>query len=98
MPTTYTPEDIKAHLTTSDQWLTRALVAIFKRQTAYEQQAERTQDLNGVGFNGVDAEILSSFAKQVLQGRTLSEKQIALARKKMPKYSRQLARIANKEI
>lgn len=86
------------------EWVVRGLEAIYERQTADEKEAEATSHHNGVGFNGIDAAILSSFAKQVKawkakpEGarypRPLSEKQLALARKKMKKYAGQLARIA----
>jgi hypothetical protein len=46
-----------------------------------------------MGFNGVDAEILTSFAVQIKRFNRLSPKQIEIARKKMGKYARQLQRI-----
>lgn len=91
----YTAEMIREKLLTDPRWLRRAIVAIWQRQTADEQSALTTKYHNGVGFNGRDAGILSSFAEQITRGRTLSAKQVAVARKLMPKYSRQLASIAN---
>lgn len=73
-----------------DGWALRALAVIYARQTADEQASGDTRYHNTVGFTGADAEILSSFAQQVEAGRTLSEKQMTLLRKKMPKYARQL--------
>jgi len=90
--------EIKEKLATDNRWLERGIVAIFKYQTDVEQQSEMTTDKNGVGFNGLDAEFLSSLAKQVMQGKTLSERQIEYGRKKMLKYAGQLTRIANGEI
>ncbi len=99
-------EMIKANIQTGPWvWPVRAMMAIYDRQTVLEQNAETTSEDNGVGFNGLDAGILSSFAKQVArwdgtpesQRRfpvPLSEKQLAIARKKMAKYASQLARIA----
>lgn len=89
-----TKNEIKAKVSTDPRWVTRAIVAIYNYQTSHEQVAERTEEHNGVGFNGADAEILSSFAKQILTGRTLSQKQLTIAFKKMPKYAGQLERIA----
>jgi hypothetical protein len=37
---------------------------------------------------------MSSFSQQVLRGRTLSEKQMVIARRKMAKYAGQLAKVA----
>src|SRR5580765_2812852 len=62
----YTTDEIKAKLQTSDKWLIRGLLAIYAKQTADERASENTTHQNGVGFNGTDANILSSFAKQVL--------------------------------
>ena len=68
----------------------RALLRIYEDQTAEEQNAGHTRDHNGVGFSGVDGEILSSFASQVQKGRIMSVKQMALIHKKMPRYAGQL--------
>jgi hypothetical protein len=98
---------IRENLVNSDQWLIRGILAIYRNQTAGEQTSESTIDDNKIGFNGVDAGIMTSFAKQILawQSQTnprhntpLSEKQIASARKIMLKYSGQLAKIARNEI
>lgn len=92
---TYTTETIKEKVSKDPRWATRALIALYQRQTTDEQASERTIERNGQGFNGIDAEILSSFANQVLAGRTLSQKQLAIAFKKLPKYSKQLLAIAS---
>jgi len=89
-----TKEFIIEKLVTDQRWLMRGIAAIYEKQTYDEQQSEATKEDNGVGFNGIDAYILSSFAKQIKAGRTLSTKQLAIAQKKMPKYARQLLSIA----
>lgn len=93
----YTAAEIMVKVSTDPKWIARAIVAIYQRQTSTEQMIGQTTDKNGIGFNGVDAFILSSFAQQIISGRTLSEKQLAIAFRKMPKYSGQLAKIANGE-
>lgn len=96
---------VKGKLATNDQWLYRGLLAIYARQTADEQDAERTQYNNGRGFGSADAEILSSFAKQVEDWNNteprsrkyrspLSPRQREIARTKMEKYAMQLVRVA----
>ena len=85
---------IRNLIETNDRALSRAVVVIYERQTLEEQISELTQEHNGKGFTSFDAEILSSFAKQIQAGRTLSPKQISLARKKMIKYSSQLLIVA----
>lgn len=95
----FTVEEIKTKVATNPAWAEHALVALFNRQTADEQQAEATVEKNHVGFNATDAEFLSSLAKQVIAsrypaGRKLSEKQLTYAFKRLPKYAGQLAKIA----
>lgn len=91
--TDHTKLSIRSLLETNDQAVARGIVAIFNNQTTAEQDSETTHVLNGIGFSAFDAEILSSFAKQVNAGRTLSAKQITLGRKKILKYSGQLLQI-----
>lgn len=99
---TWTKEEIRENLQTNDTWVLRGVLAIFDKQTADEQVSEDTKHHNNIGFNGVDARIMSSFAKQIQNFKPggkfhtpLSKKQMAIARKKILKYSGQLAKIAN---
>lgn len=98
---------VKAAMASNDKWLIRGLLAIYRGQTPEEQAVGATVEDNGIGFSGVDAEILTSFAVQHLDrqaearkhGRDnriiyLSDKQIQLLREKMGKYARQLVRIS----
>lgn len=103
--TTWTKEVIQQKILTDDRWLTKGIVAIYKKQTDAEQATESTQEDNGVGFNGADANILSSFAKQIIRWDAnpiyrspLSAKQLVIARTKMKKYAGQLTQIANNRI
>ena len=91
-------EEIKEMLYFNPRAVERAVMAIFKLQTTDEKRFNKTNHNNGLGFNGVDAPILSSFAKWLNTGRHLSQKQMAIAKKKIIKYSGQLTKIANKEI
>ena len=86
---------IKEQVSFNPKWATRALMTIYEYQTADEQASGYTRNWNHVGFNGVDSEILSSFAEQVNKGRTLSPKQMAVVFRKMPKYAKQLMNIAD---
>jgi hypothetical protein len=87
---TITKDYIKTQLATNPAWAIKGLVKIYTLQTADEQASDRTSHDNGVGFSGVDAAILSSFAKQVNAGRNLSPKQMAIVYKKMPRYWKQI--------
>lgn len=94
----WTKEEIREKLQQSDKWLYGAIVAIYDKQTTEEQNIEATVKSNGVGFTGADARLMSYLAKWVKQHGRLNEKWKEVARKKMLKYSGQLAKIANKKI
>lgn len=91
----YSTEEIRSLLEKSDKAVTRAIVALYGRQTESERNTEATVEKNGIGFNGFDAKFFSSLAQQIQSGRTLTAKQIVFARKGIMKYSKQLAEIAN---
>lgn len=91
---TWTPEEIVAALERSTVFVEHAVCALYERQTRDEQQIGQTVIHNKVGFSGCDAEILTSFAKFCKKAGFLTPKQVALARKKLPKYRKQLAAIA----
>jgi hypothetical protein len=86
----WTPALIKERISTSDLAVKKALIRIWNWQTEDEKQTQSTNQTNGVGFNGIDAEILTSFAEQLDKKGWLSPKQIAIARKKLMKYSNQI--------
>lgn len=104
----WTVEQIKYNLQNNDNWVVRAVSAVYKFQTAIEQCNNVTVEDNGVGFNAVDALLLCSFAQQIEKWNNsdpntrhknpLSVKQVSLARKKILKYAKQLTRIANGEV
>jgi hypothetical protein len=106
----YNKEDMQALLAKNDMAVVRGIEAIYARQTSDERAAQTTSHSNGRGFNGTDAYILSSFAKQIASWRQekvetgsnrypfpLSPKQLVLARRKMHKYGAQLALVANEK-
>ncbi len=91
----WTKDEIKQKLTTDTRWVIRGLLAIYDRQTADEKAVGATVEDNGVGFNGADAEILSSIAMNYKTRNFISPRQLEIVQKKMPKYAGQLAKIAN---
>lgn len=87
---------VKQKLSSDRKWATKALVRIYnENQTADEKFSNSTFYDNGIGFSGADGELLSSFAKQFIQRKSLSEKQMALVMKKMPKYWNQVVYMAD---
>lgn len=93
----WTSDEIKNLVQTNDIVLVRALIQLYDCQTAEEKSSCETTEHNGMGFNGVDAPILSSFAEFYIKRGFLSEKQMILARKKLVKYTKQLTLLANKQ-
>jgi hypothetical protein len=91
-------ESIKANLSSNPKWAIRAIEVLYAQQTATEQMVKTTEENNGVGFNGTDAFILSAFAEQIAKRKKynnpilLSDKQLAIAFKKLPKYWKQIER------
>ena len=88
-------ELVQTLVQTNDKVLYGALRNLYNEQTADEQRAGDTKHNNGVGFNGADARILSSFAEFLKRTGFLTPKQRAVARRKLVKYNKQLTRLAN---
>lgn len=76
-------ESIIQLLKTNDTAVARALVALNKRQTNDEQQAQDTRYNNGRGFRPCHARMGTSMAQYYIKWGRLSEKQIAYWRKPM---------------
>lgn len=93
-PTAPTLESIRALLDTRDDAVQRAITLLYARQTAEEQASAVTVEHNGRGFNGADAELLTSFAQQIARGRNLTPRQMEFARRKVRKYARQILEVA----
>lgn len=90
-----TKDEIKAGLNGSEAWVNRALIVLWESQEWDEKSTGSTIYENGIGFNGVDANFLTSLAQWVLDGKRLSAKQLKWARHKLPKYWKQLAKAAD---
>lgn len=85
---------LKEKLGNDPKWAIRGMLRVYAEQTASEKAMGGTVDDNGVGFSGVDGNILSSFSDQIDHGRNMSEKQMRIILKKMPKYARQLMELS----
>lgn len=102
----WTQDEIRTKLLTDSRWLARAIESLFENgQTSDEQNSEDTIHNNGIGFNGADGRLMSSFAKQIMAWKRdpnprfstpLSPRQVAKARERMVKYTRQLTELANR--
>lgn len=83
----------KGKIAGNQNWALRAALRIFGYQTREEADFGATLESNGIGFNGFDANFLTSVVKQHLEGRRLTKKQSDALRRIMPKYAEQLYRI-----
>lgn len=92
----WTAEEIKELIQTNDKVLYGALKNLYACQTADEKSMGDTVESNGVGFNGVDAPILSSMAEFLNKRGYLTDKQKVIVRKKLVKYNKQLTKLANR--
>ena len=91
----WTPEEIKELVQTNDKVLYGALKNLYACQTEDEKACKDAKEYNGMGFNGIDAPILTSFAQFLEKTGFLTPKQKMIARKKLVKYNKQLTRLAN---
>ena len=91
----WSEDEIKNLIQTNDKVLYGALKKLYACQTEDERNSDCTKVYNGMGFNGVDAPILSSFCKFLNKTGFLTPKQKAIARKKLIKYNKQLTNLAN---
>jgi hypothetical protein len=94
----WTKNEIKGLIESRDDAVVRGMLRIYDLQTESEKVFGDTHANNGVGFSGVDGEIMSSFVEFYNKANFLSYKQMKIARKKMLKYAGQLTKIANNEL
>lgn len=95
MARVWTTDEIKELIQKNDKVLYGALKKMYECQEEDEKNMGATSHANGVGFNGADAPILSSFSVFLIKNGFLTEKQKVIARKKLLKYGRQLTLLAN---
>jgi hypothetical protein len=90
--------NIREMLEAKDDAVVRGLVRIHSFQTGDEQLFGQTTEENGVGWNGADAEYMTSLHDYFRANGYLTPGQMTYARKKILKYAGQLACIANNDV
>lgn len=95
MKRTWTATEIKYYIQNNDKVLYGAMKKLYECQTEDEKIMGEANHRNGVGFNGCDAKIMTSFCEFLNKTGFLTPKQRIIARKKMVKYTRQLTILAN---
>ena len=91
----WTQDEIRELVQSNDKVLYGAMRKMYECQTADEQMTGTANHRNGIGFNGVDAGIMTSFCEFLNKTGFLTYKQKVIARKKLKKYTRQLTELAN---
>lgn len=91
----WTVDEIKKLISTDDRMVCRSLLKLYDLQTDEEQADKESRIRNGAGFNGFDAPLLTSFAQFLNSSGFLTAKQIAVCRRMLMKYAKQLTNIAN---
>lgn len=87
-------DDVLALLESRDEAVVRAVKGLYARQTAHERNAQATHEANGAGFNAHDARFLSDVAASLPKwGDRMTPRQLAVSRKMLRKYWRQLLEI-----
>lgn len=83
-------KDADVNNTTHRAALSRALLFLYSRQTADEQESQHTAHNNGMGFSGIDAEFLSSVAQGIIKYGSMTPKQAVHVQRRLVRYSGQL--------
>jgi hypothetical protein len=96
-PKTWTRTEIEEMINGNDRAVERAMVAIWERQTADEQETQDTRHHNGRGFAAWSARSGTYYAEWIMSGRRLTGKHLVKARKIALHHAGQLTRIANGE-
>ena len=81
---------LRERIREEEEWTIGALMRLYSLQEEDEQAFHRTAHQNSVGFNMIDANILTDMAKQYQQKGWLSTKQVNFIKGKLAKYVRQL--------
>lgn len=98
MTQVWTKESIQQLIKTNDAAVARAILALYARQTDAERSTAHTSVENGIGFNKIDAPFLTSIAKALPRyNMHMTPRQLATARKMLPKYWRQLLQVAGEK-
>jgi len=88
---------IQHKLDTNDMWMYTALTRLYDKQTFEEKVYDEVLEKNKVGFNGVDADLLSSYAKQYENKKFLTPTQKKWCRAKIKKYWEQIWNISDQK-
>lgn len=95
---TWKKDEIREVLDSSHRAALRGLTVIHSLQTESEKATGTAQVWNGVGWSGVDAEIMTNLYEWYERNGRFSRKQWNLVHRKIRRYAGQLTKVANGEI
>lgn len=90
-------EELKNLLKLNEKAAVKAMMLIYDYQTNDEKNVEDTKYHNNVGFTGSDGKKLTGMSNFYKNRGFLTEKQIKVILKRMPKYAGQVIRIMKGE-
>ena len=73
-----------------DIWAIRCLYIVYSNQTEDEKTTSQNVEHNGVGFRGIDTEILTSFVQFYEKNGFLTPNQMEILKRKTPFYWKQV--------
>jgi hypothetical protein len=88
---------VKTKLATDRAWAVKALVKIYSMQTDEEKTIRTAKCLNGVGFGSYDADILTGLAKHYITKKFLTDGQMNIIFKRIPKYWKQIVGVSDRD-
>lgn len=83
---------------TNKEEVGKALITLYYLQTQEEKLGSMTVENNNLGFNKIDAPILSDIARWILDGKPFTEGQFKVVSSKLQKYRKQLENIPLAEV
>jgi hypothetical protein len=87
---------LRNKLSKDRKWALKALLVIYNNQDYEEKQTKQTINHNGLGFDKFHSNILSSFAKRIINKKYLTSKQMKVLYNTISKYSLQIYNCSDK--
>lgn len=91
-------EELQKLLCRSDAAVESALVRLYDFQSPLERAVASSVSENGVGFNRVDANVLSKYACMVKMGHHLTKNEVCFVRARILKYWKQLMVLSKQKL
>lgn len=82
---------IEARIKAEEDFAVMCLLALYQQQEEDEQESAQTMYTNNKGFNKTDSLLLSPIAEKVKNKEQLTHVEIAMIKKTLLKYSKQLS-------